>query len=586
MPALPLSGDMLNAAPVVPTLAGEMNTLGRSEPSTGQVASAYISDVFQGNGSLQQDIQRADFNNSLDTENAISPDEWKLSDNYRPGLNYYPGMTDKAAAILAQSEDDRKNREFVMGRASGWQTAAGFGAALGAGIFEPKNLASGAVAGMLTEGLGEVVPAFKRVIAIGGEIGKYKALAIRGATEGALATALTEPSNRESAKIMQSDYTMADSLLNFTLSTALGGALHAGIAKFKDVRAEGIKTPSEVPEVKVKEFDSALGQMAEGRRVDVEHVQEIDKGQAALRAQNDLPKINENIATVQAETGIRPVTESPEFKNWFGESKVVDENGAPQVVYHGTAGNFEAFSKERIGDLHSGYSIGYHFTNSPEEAHIYAKNAAINNEGANIIPSYVSTENPLVLDSKDMGASMFIDTNKAEIVEKLTKGKHDGLIVRSAGGSENIVVFKPEQIKSVFNRGAFDKNDPRLHDMQTLEQMQVKKGQAEADAKLTADSQPVINAATDSAKPDNSTAYSPKDINEVHDYLDQFAHEEDQAALEKSLQFMQEDIQAMKEEGLLSGEQLSMLDKLNEIDGDININESVLRSAFLCLTRG
>jgi hypothetical protein len=31
-----------------------------------------------------------------------------------------------------------------------------------------------------------------------------------------------------------------------------------------------------------------------------------------------------------------PQTETAEFKNWFGDSKVVDENGNPLVVYHGT----------------------------------------------------------------------------------------------------------------------------------------------------------------------------------------------------------------------------------------------------------
>lgn len=33
----------------------------------------------------------------------------------------------------------------------------------------------------------------------------------------------------------------------------------------------------------------------------------------------------------------RPQQETPEFKNWFGESKVVDADGKPLTVYHGTA---------------------------------------------------------------------------------------------------------------------------------------------------------------------------------------------------------------------------------------------------------
>jgi len=46
-----------------------------------------------------------------------------------------------------------------------------------------------------------------------------------------------------------------------------------------------------------------------------------------------------------------------EFKNWFGDwennpkdaSKVVDKNGEPRIVYHGTNEKFDAFSKEKLG---------------------------------------------------------------------------------------------------------------------------------------------------------------------------------------------------------------------------------------------
>lgn len=62
-----------------------------------------------------------------------------------------------------------------------------------------------------------------------------------------------------------------------------------------------------------------------------------------------------------------------EFKNWFGDwennpnsaSKVVDENGEPLVVYHGTPNNFDKF---KITDrVISGFNIkeyGIYFTNS------------------------------------------------------------------------------------------------------------------------------------------------------------------------------------------------------------------------------
>ena len=37
-----------------------------------------------------------------------------------------------------------------------------------------------------------------------------------------------------------------------------------------------------------------------------------------------------------ADSEFQPITKTPAFRNWFGDSKVVDENGEPLVVYHGS----------------------------------------------------------------------------------------------------------------------------------------------------------------------------------------------------------------------------------------------------------
>ena len=59
-------------------------------------------------------------------------------------------------------------------------------------------------------------------------------------------------------------------------------------------------------------------------------------------------------------------TETPEFKEWFGDSKVVDEDGRPLVVYHGSRkGGFTEFGD---GDKQS---------NAPDGAHFFAKDRAV-----------------------------------------------------------------------------------------------------------------------------------------------------------------------------------------------------------------
>lgn len=72
------------------------------------------------------------------------------------------------------------------------------------------------------------------------------------------------------------------------------------------------------------------------------------------------------------------IIENSTFDSWFGNSRVVDQNGKPLVVYHGTNQTFDTFSKKRggmsTGD-NAGATKGFFFTSDPDEAHEYALNA-------------------------------------------------------------------------------------------------------------------------------------------------------------------------------------------------------------------
>lgn len=74
---------------------------------------------------------------------------------------------------------------------------------------------------------------------------------------------------------------------------------------------------------------------------------------------------------------------TPEFKAWFGDwendpknaSKVVDENGEPLVVYHGTDEKFNSFSYDLINTTSNYYDIiGFYFTSiKPQKRNPYGK---------------------------------------------------------------------------------------------------------------------------------------------------------------------------------------------------------------------
>jgi hypothetical protein len=146
-------------------------------------------------------------------------------------------------------------------------------------------------------------------------------------------------------------------------------------------------------------------------------------------------------------------TRTPEFKRWFGDSKVVDEQGRPLVVYHGTTKSFDAFSFE--------YGPAF-FTDNPAAASEYTKDGRRTERGANLMPVYLSFQNPKIVDY-----SGEFDNNIVFDVEDAKDEGFDSLIVRNAHDGRSVidqyVAFNPIQIKSAIgNNGQFDPTDQSI----------------------------------------------------------------------------------------------------------------------------
>ncbi len=157
--------------------------------------------------------------------------------------------------------------------------------------------------------------------------------------------------------------------------------------------------------------------------------------------------------------------DTPEFKKWFGDSKVVDENGNPLVVYHGTRHDFDAFTIGEEGAFFAAKpSVAGVFTlKDPEESYTDF------DEGARIIPVYLSIENPLVitpeeyLSAKAFGGKDIGDRYEAEEAGydgiRITPNKNFG----PEWSADVWVAFSPEQIKSATgNIGTFDETNPDI----------------------------------------------------------------------------------------------------------------------------
>jgi hypothetical protein len=174
------------------------------------------------------------------------------------------------------------------------------------------------------------------------------------------------------------------------------------------------------------------------------------------------------------------ITETQAFKEWFGDSKVVDADGKPLVVYHGTNADIEEFG---------GYEWAGWFSANPELAGGYPRPISDKDyTGPNVMPVYLSIKNPLRIEVdmndnvdaiKPLLRKLGLDDNlsndygRGHLVyrvvtsQKFAEGVHrlgyDGIIVKE-GGVETYAPSQPTQIKSATgNNGNFDARDPSIN---------------------------------------------------------------------------------------------------------------------------
>lgn len=135
------------------------------------------------------------------------------------------------------------------------------------------------------------------------------------------------------------------------------------------------------------------------------------------------------------------------FWRWFGDSKVVDEQGRPLVVYHGTHKIFDTFdkTKAKTGVGENVLGEGWYFTNNLDLAERYAFGITKAGRGIgenNVMSLYLRIENPAI------SAKTFTEENDG-VIEKQT-GK-----LESMGTIYMIPYDIQNAIKSVDNRGTY-----------------------------------------------------------------------------------------------------------------------------------
>lgn len=159
---------------------------------------------------------------------------------------------------------------------------------------------------------------------------------------------------------------------------------------------------------------------------------------------------------------ISDTTQSMQFKRWFGDwqnhpeeaSKVVNEDGTPKVVYHGTDADFNVFDSE---------SGVYWFSESQD----YAEAMMEERGGGHVTGAYLALKNPLY--AKLPPDQFSNPTYEAPLIRKAKAEGYDGLVIETDTDIGDVshevffAAFSPEQIKSATeNVGTFDRNNPDI----------------------------------------------------------------------------------------------------------------------------
>lgn len=139
---------------------------------------------------------------------------------------------------------------------------------------------------------------------------------------------------------------------------------------------------------------------------------------------------------------------SSAFKAWFSGSKVVDKNGNPLMVYHGSpTGGITTFDPTAPAVRPRTGPPGIYFTNSAGAASSYK------GRGGSVMSAYLKIKNPLditadIANGQKHGLS-FGDA-KREALKGLSSG-YDGVIFwGDESNPGEFVVFSPDQVRLVF----------------------------------------------------------------------------------------------------------------------------------------
>lgn len=156
-------------------------------------------------------------------------------------------------------------------------------------------------------------------------------------------------------------------------------------------------------------------------------------------------------------------TNTPKFREWFGNSQV-KKDGKPLIVYHGTPnGPFDVFDPSMLGETvsHPSSKVGFFFITDRDVATLYSlkKRHYADVTTPTVVEAYLSIQSPH--DIGEFATMAELDKHLLVNAAPLDR-KGDGIVAKVAG--ETVwIAYDSRQIKSATqNTGEFSKNNSNI----------------------------------------------------------------------------------------------------------------------------
>ena len=173
-------------------------------------------------------------------------------------------------------------------------------------------------------------------------------------------------------------------------------------------------------------------------------ISKIGRAKKAMSAQQ---AVNEAAEQIGEELAKRPKPwQTPQFKSWFGDSKIVNKDGTPKRVMHGTTKEFDQFTMNNAYE-EGWYGQGLYFTDCTTDASQYASISCkdLVSKINNLADSLVENDEDFTDDMDEESEN--IDVDIRELAEKkawqMLGGTHQGTVYLIYLKMENPVIVAP-----------------------------------------------------------------------------------------------------------------------------------------------